>query len=114
MNEKLMEAVVDAIIVLLAGAVPVLLLAIKSFLKLKQQELEEKITILKDEKTKKLARDIWLVVDEHFRLTEKAEKTFEEKADMFDSLLINKIPTLTKEDLDFLRQTIAGEMNKDR
>jgi hypothetical protein len=32
--------------------------------------------------------------------------------DMFDNLLLAKFPNLTKEDLENLRQAIAGEINK--
>jgi predicted kinase len=32
--------------------------------------------------------------------------------DMFDNLLLAKFPSLTKEDLENLRQSIAGEVNK--
>lgn len=34
------------------------------------------------------------------------------KADEFDKLLLSKIPGLTQSDLDYLRQAVAGELNK--
>ena len=60
------------------------------------------------------ARQIWNIVEEDFRLNEKAKNELESKADMFDSLLVKKFPYLTKEDLQYWRQSVAGEVNKDK
>lgn len=58
------------------------------------------------------AKDIWNIVEEKFRITENAKAVLGSKMDMFDNLLLAKFPSLTKEDLENLRQAIAGEVNK--
>ena len=47
------------------------------------------------------AKQIWNIVEEDFRLNEKAKKELHSKADMFDEMLIKKFPYLTKEDLNY-------------
>lgn len=58
------------------------------------------------------AKEVWNVVEEKFRITENAKAVLGSKMDMFDNLLLTKFPSLTKEDLENLRQAIAGEVNK--
>ncbi|MDP4147195.1 MAG: hypothetical protein Q8936_22420, partial [Bacillota bacterium] len=58
------------------------------------------------------AKEIWNIVEEKYRITEKVEDLLVSKAKMFDDLLLKKIPYLTQENLDDLRQAIAGEFNK--
>ena len=58
------------------------------------------------------AKQVWNVVEEKYRITEKVEDLLVSKADMFDDLLLQKIPYLKKENLSDLRQAIAGEFNK--
>ena len=60
------------------------------------------------------AKQIWNIVEEDFRLNEKAKKELHSKADMFDEMLIKKFPYLTKEDLKYFRQSVAGEINKNK
>ena len=59
-----------------------------------------------------VAKEVWNIVEEKFRITENAKATLGSKMDMFDNLLLAKLPGLTKEDLENLRQSIAGEVNK--
>lgn len=58
------------------------------------------------------AKEIWNIVEEKYRITEKVEDLLVSKSQMFDQLLLQKIPYLTQENLDDLRQAIAGEFNK--
>ena len=58
------------------------------------------------------AKEVWNIVEEKFRITENAKATLGSKMDMFDNLLLAKFPSLTKKDLEYLRQAIAGEVNK--
>ena len=60
------------------------------------------------------AKQIWNIVEEDFRLNEKAKKELHSKADMFDEMLIKKFPYLTKEDLNYFKQSVAGEVNKNK
>jgi hypothetical protein len=59
-----------------------------------------------------VGKAIWNVVDENFRISETIEKKFESKAAEFDKLLLAKFPELTAQDVQELRQSIAGEVNQ--
>ena len=77
-----------------------------------KEEKEQKIILNGHEKELTLAREIFNIVEEKFRITENASTVLGNKMDMFDGLLLEKIPGLTKEELADLRQAIAGEFNK--
>ena len=85
--------------------------AIQLFLKLKE-EAEQRIKSSGHEEDLKTAKEVWNTIEEKFRITENATQILGSKADMFDKLLLNKIPGLTQQNLDDLRQAIAGEFNK--
>ena len=85
--------------------------AIQLFLKLKE-EAEQIIKSSGHEEDLKTAKEAWNAIEEKFRITENATQVLGSKADMFDKLLLNKIPGLTQTNLDDLRQAIAGEVNK--
>jgi hypothetical protein len=59
----------------------------------------------------KKACDIWKLVDENFRIGADITKEFENKADYFDNLLLQKFPSLTQGEIDYIRQVIAGNEN---
>lgn len=82
------------------------------FIKLKNSELIKNIGIAKYNSYKSLALDIWNIVDEYFRVNTSICSSTNNKIKMFDDELKNKCPELTQEDIDFFRQTIAGEINK--
>ena len=52
------------------------------------------------------------MVEEKYRVTDNIETLAQSKADMFDKMLLEKFPHLTKEELIEVRQAIAGEYNK--
>ena len=59
-----------------------------------------------------IARSVWDRVEEDYRINDKIAATFNSKAEYFDKLLLDKFPSLSQQDLDELRQTVAGEVNK--
>lgn len=81
-------------------------------MKTKKEEIEQSKFIRNHQHQIELAREIWGKVDEEFRISQTIENVTESKAKMFDEYLLKKIPGLTQEELDDLRQTIAGEVNK--
>lgn len=85
--------------------------AIQLFLKLKE-EVEQRIIASGHEAELKQAKEVWNIIEEKFRITENALVVLGSKADMFDQLLLKKIPGLTQQNLTDLRQAIAGEFNK--
>jgi hypothetical protein len=60
------------------------------------------------------ARNVWGVVDEEFRTHPELTKTIESAAAKFEDELLKKVPGLTPNEIDHLRQVVAGEVNKGR
>lgn len=86
--------------------------AVIELLVTKKKEVELRVISSGHEKELNTAKEVWHIIEEKFRVTENAESLFESKSDEFDKLLLSKIPGLTQSDLDYLRQAIAGEVNK--
>ena len=61
-----------------------------------------------------LARAAWNAVDEEFRITPTLESTISAKQKLFDEALKQAIPEITDAQIEQLRQTVAGEVNKGR
>ncbi|WP_288480010.1 cobalt ABC transporter permease [uncultured Clostridium sp.] len=78
----------------------------------KKEEVEQKLEVGKHHKELETAREIWNIVDERYRITDKVEDLIKSKSADFDKLLKAKIPYLTDEEISELRQAIAGEVNK--
>jgi len=69
-----------------------------------------KIGLAKYTKTKAIATDIFNKVNEDGRLGTLVNS----KSDTFVALIRAKIPSITDEDIDLLKQSLAGEYNKDK
>ena len=78
----------------------------------KKQEVEQNLKLNEHQQELQTAKEVWNMVDEKYRITDKVENLIKSKADDFDKLLLEKIPYLTKEQVQDLRQTIAGEINQ--
>lgn len=57
------------------------------------------------------AYNIWKLVDENYRIASTITEIYESKADYFNSLLLDKFPSLTQSEIDYIRQAIAGNEN---
>lgn len=77
----------------------------------KKEEIEQKIKASGHEEELNTAKEVWNIIEEKFRITENAETLLSSKADEFNKLLLQKIPGLSQENIDDLRQAIAGEFN---
>lgn len=91
---------------------------VKTILGLLVKVLESKLvksglekTILQNKNYITVAKQVWSIVDENFRISKTVEEKLESKAEQFDKLLLAKFPELSKEDAAELRQSIAGEVN---
>lgn len=82
-----------------------------NFIKLKRDAVINQIGINQYNQDKKIALDIWNIVEEHFRVNEIVGITINNKIKMFNYEIKKKCPYLTQQEIDFLRQTIAGEIN---
>jgi hypothetical protein len=86
--------------------------AIITLVQTKKEEVIQKILQGKHEQEVKTALEVWNIVDEHFRVSKAVGDTIQLKIAMFNYLLLKKIPGITQEQIDYLRQTVAGEVNK--
>lgn len=114
MNE-LINQIVPLLITCFLGIVAVVIksvgdIAIK-FLVAKKEEAIERLGQAEYNKRISTARDIWGIVDEHFRINNLIEHTMDDKTNLFNKMLLDRIPSLTQADLNYLRQTIAGQIN---
>lgn len=78
----------------------------------KKEEVEQKLEIGKHKQEIETAKEVWNIIDEKYRITDKVEDLMKSKSADFDKLLKTKIPYLTDEEIQTLRQSIAGEVNK--
>lgn len=92
---------------------------IRTALKLIIKVLESKLIksgveeqILKNKNYITAAKQVWNIVDEHFRISKTVEEKLASKAEMFDNLLLTKFPELSTDDIAEIRQAIAGEVNQ--
>jgi hypothetical protein len=86
-------------------------IVIQLLLKLKD-EAEQRIIASGHMQDLQTAKEVWDIIEEKFRITENAKEVLDTKANEFDKLLLQRIPGLTQNNIDDLRQAIAGEVNK--
>ena len=77
----------------------------------KKEQIDQAIKASGHEQDLQTAKEVWNIVEEKFRITENASEILKSKADEFNNLLLQKIPGLSQQNLDDLRQSIAGEVN---
>lgn len=59
-----------------------------------------------------LSRAAWNIVDEEFRITPNLDKTIAAKQAEFETQIKKLLPGVTAEEIEELRQAVAGEINK--
>lgn len=69
------------------------------------------INIVKHKEVIETAKEIWYMVDENFRISEKVEEKLKSKAEEFDKALREKYPELNSKEIEEIRQSIAGKIN---
>ncbi|MBB6622580.1 cobalt ABC transporter permease [Clostridium gasigenes] len=120
MDVKMKEQIINQIVpFLITSLVAILVATIKvvgkeviAFLRKNKEVKEQTIKTNGHEDQLRAAKEVWHIVEEKFRIIENVESLINSKADEFDKMLLNKVPSLKKEDLEYLRQTVAGEFNK--
>lgn len=58
-----------------------------------------------------IGRQVWGIVEEYFRVN-GIDKTIEDAQTKFKEEILKKIPYLTDDEIKFIEQAIAGEINK--
>lgn len=92
---------------------------LRTILKLVIKVLESKLVksgleevIIKNKQYIEVAKQVWDIVEENFRIAETVENKLNSKADEFDKLMLKKFPELSEDDVKELRQSVAGEVNR--
>ncbi|BCZ46913.1 hypothetical protein psyc5s11_29800 [Clostridium gelidum] len=78
----------------------------------KKKEAELKIIASGHESDLKKSLEVWNIVDDKWRITKNAVALFKSKEALFEQLLLQRIPGLTQQNINDLRDTISGEVNK--
>lgn len=114
--EKFLDPILSALGVALASVLVVVIKSLgeatREFIKVKVEAMEQKIKESKYNELFEVGKNIWNMVEEKYRVTDNIETLAQSKADIFDKMLLEKFPHLTKEELTEVRQAIAGEYNK--
>ena len=111
-SNQVLPLIVNCVVSILGIIITIVGTHIINFIKLKNAELIKNMGISKYNSDKALALDIWNLVDEHFRIHQSIDNVIENKVKMFNDELKKKCPYITQEEQEFLRQTVAGEVNK--
>jgi hypothetical protein len=114
MNE-LINQIIPLLITCIVGVLAIVIKGLgdvaAKYFQAKREEVIAQIGQVEYKKRISTALDIWGIVDEHFRLNNLIDHTIQSKSELFNELLLERIPTLEQSDLDYLRQAIAGQIN---
>lgn len=116
MVQQIISTIIPVLVTAIAG---VLVAAIKAVGDAGVQLINEKIAAVKSSTGAEqwnhwmaLARTVWNAVDEEFRITPTLEKTIANKQALFAKKIQQAIPEISDDDIERLRQAVAGEVNK--
>lgn len=85
-----------------------------TYIKSNTEKIKKELNILKNDEALKEGKKIWWAIEENFRIGNDSKYSGESKAENFDAILKNKFPNMTKEDIETLRQSIAGMLNREK
>ena len=109
---QLTPHIIEGCVVLITVLGGVLTNKLVSLIKTKEKLIIANTTEKDREDIYTVAKMIWNRIEEKWRITENVEGLVESKSEMFDKLLLEKFPSLTKEEIITIRQSIAGEFNR--
>lgn len=112
MLNQILEALSGALVGVLLVIIPIIGTKVAYLIGEKIKGIQVKNGAEKYNNEISIAFKIWGLVDEFFRITPNVTATVDAKVNMFESELLKKIPYLAKEDIDHLRQVVAGVMNQ--
>lgn len=88
--------------------------AVVGYIEKKKESIEQKLNLDKHREVLEIGKEIWDIVEEKFRITQNIEEFVGSKANEFDKLLLEKFPLLTPNQVEDIRQAIAGEVNREK
>lgn len=103
---------VTAVVAILVAIIKQVGNAAIEFLIEKKKEAEQRIKISGHEAELNDAKEVWNIIEEKFRITENAAQILSSKADEFDKVLLQRVPGLSQQNIEDLRQAVAGEFNR--
>lgn len=99
---------------LIKDVLPLVADAAVSYLRKKEEAIANKVGIDTYNANLEKAKNVWNEVEEEFRITPALNKTIEVAQSLFRQKLLSIAPVLTPDEIDHLRQVVAGEVNKGR
>lgn len=116
MLQQIISAVVPVVVASIVAIFVAIIKAVGdaaiSFIEKKKEAVQVKIGIDTYNQRLAFARQAWNIVDEYFRITPTVQKTVDSTGKMFADEMKKLVPSLTDEEIEQLRQAVAGEVNK--
>lgn len=106
--------VISAAVAILTAAITAAGTAFVQFIQAKKAAVVQKMGVDNYNQKLAFAKQAWAMVDETFRITPALEKTIAAKQEAFAAELEKLVPDITAEEIEQLRQAVAGEVNKGR
>ena len=108
MESQVINIFVQAVLAILGVLVSYLTTIAVSYLTKKKEALIKQMGADHYNLTYNIAKSIFFAVEQQFKLMPKSGK---QKADMFNQMLLSKVPGLTQEEIEHFREAIVGEIN---
>lgn len=116
----MLQQIISAVVPVAVTAIVAVLVAIikavgdeaVSFIEKKKEAVQVKIGVDTYNQRLAFARQAWNIVDEYFRITPAVQKTVDSTGKMFADEMKKLVPSLTDDEIEQLRQAVAGEVNK--
>jgi len=111
-SNQIVPILVTAIVAILTVIIKIVADKIIDFIETKKKAVEQQIRIEKAKDIENKAFKVWKEVDEHFRISNFIGDAVAAKQKKFEEFMLKKVPGLTGEEIEDLRQVVAGEINK--
>ncbi len=108
MENQVISVFVQAVLVILGALVSYLTTVAVSYLTKKKEALIKQMGADQYNINYNIAKSIFFAVEQQFK---SMPKSGQQKADMFNNMLFNKVPGLTQDEIDHFREAVVGEVN---
>ena len=118
MVQQIINAIIPLLITAIVGILGVVIKslgdALVAFIETKKKEIIVKIGSATYNQNLAFAKSAWNIVDEYFRINSNVTKTIDAAQAKFAEEIKKLVPQITDEEINSLRQAIAGEVNQGR
>jgi hypothetical protein len=112
MLNQILEALATALVAILLAVISYVAAKVTSYLSAKKAAIIAKAGADKYNAELTVAQSVFDIVDEAFRTNPSLQATISNKIDMFQTEILKKCPYLTQDEIDHLRQAVAGAVNE--